>query len=141
MTIFRPYSLLFTAHYTSFQATGPTRIADYVTNVEAISFHEAVRKGEVFPRSVPEGTEAEIGHDPAVVSDLHKELRTGQPKHSVASSAFRVVWDFVIGALGNSAGTALATNAWQPILDQLNKAAHLFQSRLPLAFPIDLALR
>lgn len=59
------------------------------------------------------------------VRDVQSELQKSQPRHPVVSEGLKAIRDFVVGALGNAAGTALATNTWAPLLDQLARVANL----------------
>jgi len=81
-----------------------------------------------------EDRQPELGlpHDAAerlekTIRDVQAELQKDQPRHPVVSEGLKTVRDFVVGALGNAAGTALATNTWKPILDQLTHLASQFR--------------
>jgi hypothetical protein len=68
--------------------------------------------------------ELSIAHDQAeqlakVICDLQSELKRGSPRNTVVSKGL----DFIIGALSNAVGTALASNNWSLLLDQLKHIA------------------
>ena|SRR5271157_4257779 len=46
--------------------------------------------------------------------------RAGNFCKSVVLQGLKTVRDFIVGALSNAVGTALATNTWQPLLGQLH---------------------
>jgi hypothetical protein len=65
-----------------------------------------------------------LAHDQAeqiqrAIREVQNELKQSQPRHPMVSEGLKTVRDFVVGALGNATGTALATNTWQPLLNQL----------------------
>jgi len=53
------------------------------------------------------------------IRDVQEEMLKSQPRHPVVSGSLKMALDFIVGALANATGTALATNTWQPLADQL----------------------